>query len=99
VTAGPPAPGGRRRDRAVAAARRFRDLHHELFMAPWRAGVEREARRQRDLLVTLVFIEALGVENPAAFHTMELYPELLEAYHDWHRRQGLERAAVPGACC
>lgn len=68
-------------------------------MAPWRAGLEREARRQRDLLVTLVFVEALGVESPSAYHTMELYPELLAAYHDWHQRQGRERSEQPGMCC
>jgi hypothetical protein len=79
--------------------RRATDLHDALFMAPWRAGVRREARRQEDLLVALVFCEALGVENPAAYHTLELYPELVAAYHDWHRRQGLDQAPQPGVCC
>ena len=74
-------------------------FHDALFMAPWRAGVAREARRQEDLLVALTFCEALGVENPASYHTLELYPELVAAYHDWHRRQGLDRAPHPGACC
>jgi hypothetical protein len=87
------------RRRLRHAGRRFSELHHELFLVPWRSGLEREARRQRDLLVTLVFIEGLGVENPATFHTLELYPELVEAYHDWHRRQGLEHAEQPGMCC
>ncbi len=79
--------------------RRATAFHDELFMAPWRAGVRREARRQEDLLVALVFCEAFGLENPAAYHTLELYPELIAAYHDWHRRQGLDAAPQPGMCC
>jgi uncharacterized protein YciW len=89
-------------ERLASVRRRLRRalaFHDELFMAPWRAGVQREARRQEDLLVALVFCEALGVENPAAYHTLELYPELVAAYHDWHRRQGLEHAPHPGVCC
>jgi hypothetical protein len=49
--------------------------------------------------VALTFCEALGIENPAAYHTLELYPELIASYHDWHRRQGLEAAPQPGMCC
>lgn len=79
--------------------RRFLAFHDELFMAPWRAGIRREARRQEDVLVALVFCEALGIENPAAHFTLELYPEMVAAHHDWHRRRGLARAPQPGVCC
>lgn len=99
MTDGPPRRRDRRLHRARARLHRLVALHDELFVAPWRAGVERETRRQRDLLVTLAVVEALGVESPDALSTMELYPELVEAYHDWHRRQGLERAELPGMCC
>jgi uncharacterized protein YciW len=79
--------------------RRLNAFHDELFMAPWRAGVRREGRRQEDLLVALTFCEAFGVENPAAYYTLELYPELIASYHDWHRRQGMDTAPQPGVCC
>lgn len=91
------AAGGRRPVRELW--RRISTFHDELFMAPWRAGVRREARRQEDLLVALMFCEGFGVENPAAYHTLELYPEMIAAYHDWHRRQGLDNAPHPGVCC
>lgn len=90
---------GGRWQRLRAGTRRAVELYEELFFAPWRAGLEREARRQRDLLVTLVFAEALGIENPATFHTLELYPELVSAYHDWHLRQGMDHSEMPGLCC
>jgi hypothetical protein len=88
-------PAGRLRE----LARRLAAYHDELFMAPWRAGLQREARRQEDLLVTLVFLEALGVENPASYYTLELYPELVAAFHDWHHRAGMPRSPEPGVCC
>ncbi|HUH08446.1 MAG TPA: cory-CC-star protein [Egibacteraceae bacterium] len=85
--------------RARHGLRRAVALHSELFVVPWRAGLQREANRQQDLLMTLMFLEALGVENPAAYYTMELYPELLASFHDWHRRQGMPRSPEPGMCC
>lgn len=87
------------RERVREAVRRTLEFHDAVFMAPWRAGVQREARRQEEVLVALAFCEALGVENPATYHTLELYPELVAAYHDWHRRQGHDRAPQPGVCC
>lgn len=79
--------------------RRFVELHDEFFVSKWRSGLQREAHRQQDLLVTLVFLEALGVENPAGYYTLELYPELVESFHEWHRRQGMDRAPEAGFCC
>ncbi|CAN5343127.1 hypothetical protein BH20ACT8_BH20ACT8_15220 [soil metagenome] len=79
--------------------RRVVSFHDALFVAPWRAGLERESRRQEELLVTLVFLEALGVENPAGYYTLELYPELAERFHAWHQDAGMRRAPEPGVCC
>jgi hypothetical protein len=94
MSAGRDLPGRVRR-----ALRRFAELHDEFFVSKWRSGLQREARRQQDLLLTLVFLESLGVENPATYYTLELYPELVAGFHDWHRRQGMEHAPEPGFCC
>lgn len=75
------------------------DAYQQLYTLRHQSALQREARRQEDLLVTLVFLEALGVDNPAASVTAELYPELIAAYHDWHRREGWERSPEPGVCC
>ncbi len=75
------------------------DAYEEVYQLRYQSALQREARRQEDVLVTLVFLEALGVDNPAASVTAELYPELIAAYHDWHRREGWERSPEPGVCC
>lgn len=79
--------------------RRVEGFHAELFVAPWRAGLQREATRQQDLLLALTFLEALGIENPASYHTLDLYPELVASFHAWHQRAGTERFGDAGVCC
>lgn len=79
--------------------RRAERFHHELFVAKWRSGLEREARRQEELLLALVYLEALGIESPASATTLELYPELLASFHRWHRHAGLDTFPSPGVCC
>lgn len=79
--------------------RRFVRFHDELFLAPWRAAIAREARREEEALLALLFLEALGVPGPADYYALELYPELIQAFHDWHRRMGMDRFPEPGVCC
>ncbi len=79
--------------------RRIEAFHDELFTAPWRSALQREANRQQDALLAMLFLEALGVPNPASYYTLELYPEMVEAFHQWHRRMGLERFPEIGFCC
>ncbi len=85
--------------RVVAAWHRIDALHSELFLAPWRQGLEREARRQDDTFRALVMLDALGVENPVAYETMDLVPYLVADVHEWHRRMGQSTFGDPGVCC
>ena len=79
--------------------RRAEALHAEFFVAKWRSGVRREARREEELLLALVFLDALGVENPDGYAALDLHPEMVASFHRWHRRAGLERFPTPGVCC
>lgn len=88
--------GGRR---VLAGWRRVEAFHDELFVAPWRQALEREARRQDDTFRTLVMLDALGVENPVAYETLELIPYLVADLHAWHQRMGRDRFGDAGVCC
>ena len=84
----------RRRLRAV------RDIYEGMFFAPYRSQIHRETLRQRDLFFVLACSDLLGVPNPVAFYTLELYPELIGQFHDWHRRLGMEEPPEGGfRCC
>ncbi len=86
--------------RVRARVRAALDIYEGIFVAPYRAVVQREHLRQHELFLLLTFCDALGVPNPVEFYTLELMPELFESYHRWHLRAGLEHAP-DGAfrCC
>ena len=77
------------------------------FLAAWDEAlrVGHAAERQRaleeadDLFLLLCFSESMGLANPAAWHTLELYPLLLEAFHDWHRRAGMALSPLDHIRC
>ena len=83
--------------------RGFRDglaIYEELYTAPYRSQIQREYLAQRDLLFLAGCSDVLGIPNPVTFYTLELYPELIEQWHDWHRRMGMPQAPEGGfRCC
>jgi hypothetical protein len=75
-------------------------LMREFYIAPHRGVVARAKRDEDDLFMLLVFSEMMGVPNPASFYTLELQPVLMERFHDWHTRMGMERSPLDGfRCC
>ena len=90
--------------RCWAALRRrlraARDIYEGVYIAPYRSLIHREYLRQHDLFLLLAFSDLLGVPNPVAFYTLELYPELIDQFHDWHLRMGMPQAPEGGfKCC
>ena len=80
--------------------RAARDIYEGIFIAPYRSQIYREYLRERDLFLLLGFADLLGVPNPIAFYTLELYPQLIEQFHQWHLRQGMPHAPEGGfRCC
>lgn len=77
-----------------------REIYEGVYMAPYRSTIHREYLRQRDLFYLLGISDLLGVPNPVQFYTLELLPELIEGFHDWHVRMGMEQAPEGGfRCC
>jgi hypothetical protein len=75
-------------------------MAEDYYSAPYRSAIARAKRDQDDLFMLLVFAEMLGVPNPAAYFTLELQPLLLESFHDWHRRMGMEHSPLDHfRCC
>jgi hypothetical protein len=67
------------------------------------AGYERDLRRQtaelNDLFLLLCFMEAAALPNPATLYLLEIYPDLLEQFHDWHRRMGIKHSPLGSLPC
>ena len=75
-------------------------LASEFYNAPYRGTVARAKREQDDLFMLLIFSEMMGVPNPATYYTLELQPILVERFHDWHVRMGMEHSPLDEfRCC
>jgi hypothetical protein len=82
---------------------------------PWRSNVrdffkgvayghyERELRRQaaelNDLFLLLCYMEVVGLPNPATLYLLDVYPYLLDQFHLWHRRMGMDRSPIGNLPC
>ena len=64
---------------------------------------ERELRRQagelNDLFLLLCYMEIVGLPNPATLYLLDVYPYLLEQFHAWHRRMGMDRSPLGNLPC
>ncbi len=75
-------------------------LASEFYNAPYRGVVARAKREQDDLFMLLIFSEMMGVPNPATYYTLELQPVLMERFHEWHQRMGMEHSPLDEfRCC
>jgi hypothetical protein len=80
--------------------RQLREIYEGVYVAPYRSVIHRELLRQRDLFLLVAFADLLGVPNPVTFYTLELYPELIEQFHEWHLRLGMPQSPEGGfRCC
>jgi hypothetical protein len=52
-----------------------------------------------DLFLLLCFMEATGLPNPTTLYLLEVYPYLLDQFHLWHRRMGIERSPIGSLPC
>ncbi|HUG42080.1 MAG TPA: cory-CC-star protein [Longimicrobiales bacterium] len=90
----------RRLRRLLRALRKLPRLYEEMAIAPYRREILRAQARQRDAFMVATLADALGVPSPIELYTLELLPYLMEDFHAWHRRAGLERAPEGGwRCC
>lgn len=80
------------------------DTLAEIFQGMAYVGYERHRRAQaidlNDLFLLLSFMELVGLPNPATLYLLEIYPYLLEEFHLWHRRMGMDRSPLANfSCC
>ena len=81
-------------------ARSAREIYEGIYIAPYRGTIHREYLRQRDLFLVLGISDMLGVPSPVSFYTLELLPDLIDGFHEWHQRLGMEQSPEGGfRCC
>ena len=64
---------------------------------------ERDLRQQtaelNDLFLLLCYMEIVGLPNPATLYLLDVYPYLLEQFHLWHRRMGMNKSPLGTLPC
>lgn len=73
--------------------------YDEMLSLSHRTEIVRELRDEDDLFLFLCFSEMVGIPNPAFYYNLELYPYILEKFHDWHLRMGMETSPLEGVRC
>jgi len=75
-------------------------LAAEYYRSPYRGAVARARRDEDDLFMLFVFAEMMGVPNPVTYYTLEMQPLLLERFHEWHTRMGVDKSPLDSfRCC
>jgi hypothetical protein len=86
-------------DRSTFSLKKLLEFYDEVISLPHRAEIKREIRDEDDLFLLLCFSEMLGIPNPASYYTLELYPVIVERFHEWHKRMGMEKSPLEGIRC
>ncbi|HET7628852.1 MAG TPA: cory-CC-star protein [Bacillales bacterium] len=79
--------------------KKWLEFYDEVISLEHKAAVKREIRDEDDLFLLLCFSEMLGIPNPVSYYTLELYPVIVERFHEWHKRMGMERSPLEGIRC
>lgn len=74
-------------------------LYEDIISLPHKGEIARELREEDDLFFLLLYSEMVGIPNPVFYYTLELYPYMLEEFHDWHIRIGMEKSPLTGIRC
>ncbi|WP_156290518.1 cory-CC-star protein [Oceanobacillus salinisoli] len=75
------------------------EYYEEVLNMPHRTEIARELRNEDDLFLLLLYSEMIGIPNPVYYYTLELYPYMIEKFHDWHLRMGMDHSPLSGIRC
>ena len=71
-------------------------FYEAVLELPHRTEIARELRDEDDLFLLMLYSEMLGIPNPVYYYTLELYPYMIEEFHDWHLRMGMDKSPLTG---
>jgi hypothetical protein len=75
------------------------EYYDQVISLPHKPEIAREIRDEDDLFLLLIYSDLLGIPNPAFYYTLELYPYIIEKFHEWHLRMGMEKSLLSGIRC
>jgi hypothetical protein len=86
-------------DHAMAWRENVRDFFHGAAYGRYEMELRRQAAELNDLFLLLCYMEVVGLPNPATLYLLDVYPYLLDQFHLWHRRMGMDRSPLGNLPC
>src|SRR6478735_7178371 len=77
----------------------IRDFFHGVAYGQYERELRRQAAELNDLFLLLCYMEIVGLPNPATLYLLDVYPYILEQFHQWHRRMGMDRSPLGTLPC
>ena len=91
--------GGTWADQLALFRSRFADFLRGAALGRYEHELRQQTAELHDLFLLLCFMEATALPNPATLYLLEVYPYLLEQFHEWHRRMGIEHSPLGSLQC
>jgi hypothetical protein len=79
--------------------RNLGDFMRGVALGRYEQILRQQTAELNDLFLLLCFMEAAALPNPATLYLLEVYPYLLEQFHQWHRRMGIDRSPLGSLPC
>jgi len=83
----------------MALGKNIRDFVHGIAYSHYERELRKQANELNDLFLLLCYMEVVGLPNPATLYMLDIYPYLLEQFHLWHRRMGMDRSPLGNLPC
>jgi hypothetical protein len=77
----------------------FSKLLEEFYRVKFGQAFLRESRNLEEVFVLFLMSDYFGIPNPLKFYVLELYPYILEEFHNWHKRMGMETSPLDWIKC
>ena len=77
----------------------LRDALHGMAYGHYERELRLQAAQLNDLFLLLCYMEIVGLPNPATLYLLVVYPYLLEQFHLWHRRMGMDHSPIGNLPC
>jgi hypothetical protein len=84
---------------AVSFRDNLRDFMHGMAYGRYEREMRLQAAELNDLFLLLCYMEIVGLPNPATLYLLDIYPYLLDQFHLWHRRMGMDRSPLGNLPC
>jgi len=86
-------------DRPVSVRQNIRDFFHGAAYGAYERELRMQAAELNDMFLLLCYMEIVGLPNPATLYLLDVYPYLLDQFHVWHKRMGMDRSPLGNLPC